>query len=273
MITRAVAGGVLLLLAGAGISCSTKASASESSYCDAARQYAVYGLKHHGDGTPAAAKADNDVYMSFMDKGLKLAPTSLHADWVTYHAGAVAQTALMGKYGFDEARFDKEATETEKTALQGNPKVEAAFKNIIKYESSTCSSSQPPDADVSFDGEKPGAYCDAVKADNAHNETIDLGDPASVRKALTDPAEVKVGKARDAQFISTAPKVISDDVKAEVAWWNSKQKPALAKYGYDMAKLLVDGSAKERAALQLTDDKVANHYARATAYEHQVCGL
>src|SRR3954470_33059 len=143
-IIRATAGGVLLLMAAGGIACAKKATAFEGAYCDAARQYAVYGITHHNDGAPASAKADNDTYMTFVDKGLRLAPESLHADWVAYHAGAVAQTALMGRYGYDEARCDKEATEAEKTAMHGgDPKADAAFKQIIKYEAFTCGSSQP----------------------------------------------------------------------------------------------------------------------------------
>jgi hypothetical protein len=272
-ITRVAISGVLALVAGAGVACSSKAEASsfDSAYCHNIRSNVAGDIRHVDDKSANPGKAGWLRYVRFMDEGLRTAPKELHADWVAYHAAIAKQTPVIEKFGYDEERFDAEATDAEKAVTELSPRVEAGVARIMKYEAFTCGSGQPPDAKVSFAGEKPGPFCDAVKLGDSRTDEVDFGDPVAVRKFLTDPATKQQSAEDDARLIATAPKVIAEDVKAEVKWWNTKQKPVMARYGYDMAKLLLHGSAQDVRDLQLTDARVANHFARATAYEHAVC--
>jgi len=274
-ITRAVAGGALLLLAAGGIACSTKADASESAYCKEARRWSAHEMTPRDDADPAVFRPYWQEYLAFVANGTRLSPKPIHDDWAVYAANVKKQTAVAEKYGYDQGRVEREATDAEKAVIQSpGDKVEGAFHEVIGYEALTCSAGQPPAADVSFKGEKPGPYCDVLKTDNEYNQPLrDSGfDPKLVRQAMTDPAKEAERHAIDSKFVSTAPPAIRDDVKAEVAWWHEEQTPVIARYGYDMRKVLLTGSAKEREALQLTDKKVRDHYARALAYEQQVCG-
>ena len=57
------------------------------------------------------------------------------------------------------------------------------------------------------------------------------------------------------------------------SWTRDKQLPVLAKFGYDMRKVLLDGTPADRAALNKSAPAIRDHYARTLAYEQQVCGL
>jgi hypothetical protein len=273
-ITRTVAGGALLLMAAAGLACSKSASASESPYCNTAREWSVHELTPRDDGDPAVFKKYWQDYLAFMDKGLATAPAAIHDDWVTYHKAVEPQTAVLAKYGYDRGRFDSEATDADKAVMEPqDPKSQDAFHAVLRYEALTCDAAQPLAADVSFEGEKPGPYCEAVAKDNENvQELRESGfDPDLVRAMLSVPAKRKLSDDMVALLVSTAPKTIKDDVKANVRWWEAKQRPVLAKYGYDMKKVLLEGSARDRQALQLTGKSIRDHYARTVAYEEQVC--
>jgi hypothetical protein len=274
-ITRGAISGVLALLAGAGVACSSKADASsfDSAYCHNIRRSVAGDITHVDERASNPAKAHWVRYIRFMDGGLRTAPKQLRADWTAYHAVIEKQTAIVERYGYDEDRFDAEATAAERAAMDMSPRVQAGVDRIMKYEAFTCGGGQPPAARMTFKGQQPGPYCDAVKDADGRVDEVDFGDPVAVRKFLTDPDEQKLTSQDEAKLIATAPKIIAEDVEAEVDWWNSKQRPVLAKYGYDAAKLLLHGSAQDLRDLQLTDARVADHFARATAYEHEVCGL
>lgn len=274
-ITRAIAGGALLLMAAGGIACSTKADASESAYCKEARRWSVHEMTPRDDADPAVFRPYWQEYLAFVANGTRLSPKPIHDDWAVYAANVKKQTAVAEKYGYDQGRVEREATDAEKAVIESpGDAVEHAFHNVISYEALTCSAGQPPAADASFKSEKPGAYCQTLEADDAYVKPLKESgyDPKLVRETMTDPAKQAERKTIDAKFISTAPPAIRDDVKAEVTWWNEQQKPVVARYGYDLKKVLIEGSTKDREAMQLTDKKIRDQFARVLAYEQQVCG-
>jgi hypothetical protein len=273
LIAKTVATGTTALLLATGIACSKKAEAADSAYCKAARTWSVAEMDTRDDADPTAFKVYWDKYLAFMGQGVRLAPKSIHNDWVTYHAAVGKQTPVLQKYGYSKPRLEQEASADEKALFESpGDAAQAAFHNLLVYEAQTCSAAQPLAADEDFSNEKPGAYCEVVAKDNEHNGPVfEAGAaPAGVKTLVEDkPYLTKV----DADFLASAPGVIREDVKAVVAWWQQRQRPVVAKYGYDIRKILLTGSDKDRRALQLTDKDVASHFARTVAYEEQVCGL
>ncbi len=129
---------------------------------------------------------------------------------------------------------------------------------------------QPPAADVDFSGEKPGAYCEALAADKELFGAVKEAGmpPDKVGEVVNSPeANAIYQRLREA-----APPSIKADVEAVTDWQKGQQREVLAANGYDMRAILLAGSAKERQALQLTDQAIRTPFARTVAYEQQVCG-
>ena len=98
---------------------------------------------------------------------------------------------------------------------------------------------------------------------------MDLGaNRDAVRAFLTSDA-YKAGLDATA---ANAPAEIKADVIADVEWQRKQQVEVLEKFGYDVRRLLLDGTPEDRAIFQRSDPAIAGHYARTVAYEEQVCG-
>lgn len=141
---------------------------------------------------------------------------------------------------------------------------------ILTFEALACDAGQPPAADVDFSGEQPGAYCEALADDK---ELF-----GAVKEAGMPPEEVReVVNSPEAEAISqrlreTAPPSVKAEVEAVTDWQQRQQRAVLAANDYDMRAILLHGSAKERQALQLTDEAIRTPFARTVAYEQQICG-
>lgn len=274
--TKTIAGGLLLLLTSATVACSDDAAAaSDSPYCKTARDFLVFQMAPTADEHPDDAVEFSEVYVRFVNTAVRQAPEELHDDWVAYHKAILAGDDVLAKYDYDETRFDAEATDAEKAVVNDpGPAIDAAYHHVLRYEALTCGTGSPDAADVSYDGEEPGAYCEVLAKENEEKEALGdfLGDPTLMREIFTDPAKQEAAAATDAAYIAGAPKVIEQDVKDLVDWWNTKQEPVQAKFDYDIRKLVLEGSAQDRADFTLTDPDIRDQYARVLAYEQQVCG-
>ncbi len=262
----------VLAFAGAASACSAnKADAAESSsYCRLARKWAAHEIDPRDDANPAWFKPYWAQYLTFSGQAVKIAPSAIAKDWRVYHATITTQTAVLEKYGYDQARYEREATADEKKTFDDpGPAASSAFDNVLRYEALTCNAAQPAAADVDFSKEKPGAYCDAVTKDNERIAPVFEGGamPAQLKAAVLDPQT----KTSGAAAIATAPSVIKNDVKASVAWQEDRQAKVLKKFGFDIRKILLTGSAQDRRDLNSTDPKVRDHFARTAAYAQQVC--
>ena len=143
----------------------------------------------------------------------------------------------------------------------------AAQDRIQTYDSEVCGSRQPVAADVSYAGEEPGPYCElAVAGNEAAAEALASGDPREI-EVMADQLE-----ANSADLTDDAPDVIKDDVAALAAWTSGPQRDVLDRFEYDLAAVMRDGSAQDRADLNQADPEIRDQFARVTAYEQQVCG-
>jgi len=254
--------------------CGGKAEAAagpKSAYCDAARRWAVHEIVPFDDSDPAASKQYWGEYLAFVDQAVNLAPKKISGDW---RINAAAQhdilTPLLEKYNFDMKLLDEKGTPEEKALFEEPPpEVKSAQHAVHGFESDVCGAQQPEPAEVSFQGEKPGPFCEVVAADNESSRALAQSgaSPADVKAYYVD----RDSRNLDEQQLSAAPAAIRDDVKAEIDWSAQRQRPVLVRYGFDVRKIILDGTKKDRADFQLTDKKVRDHFARVLAYEKQVC--
>ncbi len=253
--------------------CGKEDSSSASSFCDASREWAVHELTPPHETNPASIKAHFTDYSAFVDKSLASAPEEVADDWQVY--ADVYKTRFLPvmekfHYSFEEA--DANGTDQEKEFFNGArpPEAEAAFKEILAYEGQVCGSQGPQAADISFAGEKPGAYCEiAGKMNQLIGEVVYGGaSPKVLRKVVTGDERRRLSE----QLIDEAPLAIRDDVRKLEEFDRSKQRNVLDKYDYDVKKLILSGSAEDRATFQHQDRSVREPRARVAAYEEQVCG-
>ncbi len=115
--------GLVLLIAGCGSSANKNAASTstddpDSEYCHVIREWSVHNFAGDGDAVaddPVALKKWVGEYVSFLEDGLRLAPDSIHDDWVTYsEVPRVKLPAIMKKYGYDIKRMEAEGTDAEK---------------------------------------------------------------------------------------------------------------------------------------------------------------
>jgi hypothetical protein len=266
---KSIATIALAALAATGVACSSKADASESAYCQEARDWAIHELDPRDDASPVWFKQYWGEYLAFTQKAAAVAPTEIKHDWTLYVAAIAKQTPIFEKYGYDNARGEAEATEEEQAVFAPSEKEQEAFDAILSYEALTCDAAQPPPAKVDFSALKPGEYCDILATDNERFAPVaEAGmQPADVRAVSLDPKNEKAWE----DLVRTAPSAIKDDVRIDVAWQREHQRPTMKKYGYDMRKIMRDGSAQDRRDLNRTDKRVRDHFARIGAYEEQVC--
>jgi hypothetical protein len=246
-------------------------AASASRYCDVARGWAVRELTPHDENDPAQLEPYWNEYLRFMADGLASAPDEIGADWKVYeHYVNGVMTPVITKYGYSTARMEKEATPEEQKVSQGLPDdVNAAWKRIIAYEAEPCGAQGTPAADVKFDGPAADAYCGAKgKQDEANQAAVEAGaTPAAVRELFTGAGE----QQRATAMADAAPPAIRADVVATNSFERDAMLPLLAKYDYDVRRLILKGTAADRAIFWGTDPRVRSANARLHAYADQLC--
>lgn len=249
----------------------TSAALGGGEYCKTARAWAVHELDPRHDEDPSWLETYWGEYLDFVATAKPTAPDAIRAPWQAYGAQIDAQTAVFEKYDYDMRAAEEKATPDEKKVFEEpSEEAQAAFREILTFEALTFDAGQPPAADVDFSGEKPGGYCEALAADkDLFGAVKEAGmPPEKVGEVVNSPeAKAVAQKMREA-----APPSIKADVEAVIDWQMGRQRDVLADNDYDMRAILLDGSAEERQALQLTDQAVRTPFARTVAYEQQVCG-
>lgn len=243
---------------------------AESAYCDEAREWAIHEITQPVDDTdPVAFRAYWEDFLAFEQAALENAPAEIEDDWqLKVDAENATINPIFEAYEYDIADLQENGTPDELASLEPPAEVQDAQDAILTYEADVCGAQQPRAADVSFEGEEPGTYCELVAADNERiGEVFANGaDPADVEEL--NAALVEAGPAE----IEAAPPAIQDDVAAIAAWTAGEQRDVLEAHGYDLIGIIREGTPDERADLQLTDEAIRDQYARVTAYEEQVCG-
>jgi hypothetical protein len=253
----------------------------DSPYCQTAREWLVHEFDGEGgafaDDPPAFEKYWGE-WITFIDTATQQAPAEIRDDWPLAYPNVKAFTPVLEKYDYDIARAQAEGTPAElalgkRLDEEPPPEQQRAIAAVKEYEGRVCQTAQPPAADVSFAGApKNQAYCDGVEAgDEAVEEQIAAKKWAvdAVRSFVTSDA-FRAGLDKAA---ANAPAEIKADVLADVDWQRNQQVDVLEKYGYDVRRLLLEGSKEDRAIFQRSDPSIAGHYARTIAYEEQVCAL
>jgi len=257
----------------AAASAAASTDAAESPYCQASLQWSVHELTPFDDSDPAQTQRYMDEYGAFVERSRSLAPTEIAADW-TVNADGIAQVfvPVLQKYGYSIERVASEGTPEEQSLLDAPPAdIAAAQDRIQAYDARVCASRQPPAADVRFEGPASTAYCEAVTAfDDANDEAFGTGaDPAAVEQFVTSSRFHDLLSATEA----AAPPEIHDDAVAVEDFVAEHGVPALQRYGYDLRRLLLEGTPADRAALQSSDPAIFEAFSRTVAYEEQLCGL
>lgn len=244
--------------------------AAESAYCVAAREWAIYEVTQPVDETdPAAFEAYWNEFLAFEQTALDTAPDELRSDWQRkVDTEDETINPVLEAYDYDVVALQENGTPEELATLEPPPDAAEAQDRILVYEADVCGAQQPRPADISFQGEDAGAYCDAVAAEQERVSEVMGGgaDPAEVEALVAELVEG--GPAQ----VEAAPASIQDDVAAVVAWTAGEQRDVLEAHGYDFIGVIREGTPDERADLQLTADAIRDQYARVTAYEEQVCG-
>ena len=118
-------------------------------------------------------------------------PEELAADWqLKVEAENETIDVVLEKYGYDVAAIMEEGTPEEQATFDAPPDAAAAQDRILAYESEVCGTGFPAAADVSYEGEEPGSYCELVAAqDEQAAEALASGDPAASRRSSPIQAE------------------------------------------------------------------------------------
>lgn len=272
----------LAVLAGCGSSDDKETAAAaadfDSPYCVTARTWAVHELNGGGDGAyarggPAALKTWWNEQLAYLKTSLQQAPPAVHgAEAVNERAIRTRLTPLLEKYGFDFKRVEAEASASEK-ALGGEPPPEVAKAQEARsiYQNRVCGYGGSPVANVAFTASAASkSYCEAASAQgNGLEQVVSSGfDPEAFRSYVTSDSFLKALDAQDA----TAPAEIAADVKADTEWVRSRKLKVLENYGYDLRRVLLEGSAEDLAVFTYWDPAIVKQDGRVTAYVEQVCG-
>jgi hypothetical protein len=249
------------------------AEASESAYCDTAREWQVHELVPFDGSDPAATKKYVTEWVAFATEAEGQAPDELRTDWQLNRRALVDTVVpLFEKYGYSQARAEAEATDAELALFEEPPPdVAQAQDRIHAYEDSVCAAAQPEAADVEFTGAGSKQYCEAVVASEEAADEVEVGGmPAEEVRALVTSSDYRAGQ--DA-IVAHAPAAIHDDVVAVREFDTSQWEPLLKRNNYDFVRVFLDGSQHEREILQHRVPEVSTAWARITAYDEQVCGV
>jgi hypothetical protein len=246
------------------------ASSADSSYCKTVREWTAHDLTPYDESDPAQLKKYIGEYVAFNTDATKRAPGEIAADWKATSAGFESTVVpVLEKYGYSVERIMTEGTPEEQAVEQPPPDLAAAQDRIHAYEARTCLTGQPSPADVTFAGPADADYCDAAHTlDAAADLSSSAWSPDSVKALVTSPDYAAMQQAG----VTAAPPEIHDDVAALATFSTDKVVPVLERYGYDMRRLLVEGSAPDLAIIQSWDPAIVDQYQRVTAYEQQLCG-
>ena len=242
---------------------------AESAYCDAAREWAIHELDTFDETDPVAFRTYWEEFKAFQHVALDTAPPELADEWeLKIETEDATINPVLERYDYDLAEMEARGTPEEVAAFEAPPEVQDAQDVILGYEADVCGAQRPLPADVSFEGEEPGPYCELVSAENERvSEVMGSGTEPAAIEALSDEL-IESG----AEIAAAAPEVIADEVAALREWQAGPQRDALERHDWDFIGLIREGPAQDRADLQQTDPAIRDEYATVAAYEEQVCG-
>jgi len=247
----------------------------DSDYCGTVREIAILELSFDEQeaSDPAAFEAHLAEATGLLDTSLSQAPEEIHDD-VVIKADAIETTLLplLDRYGYDPDRITTEGTPEEQAILEEPPAdVAAAQANIDAYGSRVCGTEPPPAADVVFEADASAeTYCEVA---GGVNETF-----GEISASLFDPAALEASVTNDDfragldAYAAAAPEEIAADVEAFTEALRTPFVEVLERFDYDVRVLILEGTPEDRSALWYSGPTVAEHAARVTAYEQQVCG-
>lgn len=263
-----------LLIASCGDDGGSAGGNADSAYCKTVRNWAVRDLTPIDESDPAAFKPYWGEYLVHVDAARGQAPAEVRDEWVVNSDALKGiATPLFDKYGYSFERIMTEGTDAEKALIDEQPAaVEEAQAAIHEYESRVCGSESYVFSDATFEaGSASEVYCEtAVALQEASAEWVTSGfAPDAVRAFVEDSSYVTLINDQT----SKAPPEIAGDVKADNAWYLKQWRDVLKKFDYDVRRLLLEGTANDRAAFQQSDPAIRKQHARVAAYEEQVCSL
>jgi hypothetical protein len=245
------------------------ADPAESAYCDAAVEWAVHEYTAFDDSDPAAFRAYWEEWTAFEETAVATAPDEIKDDWVLkFETESATVAPVLEKYDFDTAVMMEQATPEEQATFEAPPDVQAAQDRILSYESEVCAAQQPIAADVVYDSEPAGPYCDLVVGQSERNSELFA---SGARSADVEAVADEIA-AEQTEIVEAAPASIADDVAAIEEWTAGPQRDALERHDFDIRALMQEGSVEDRAAFNYADDEIRKQFARVIAYEEQVCG-
>ena len=92
-------------------------------------------------------------------------------------------------------------------------------------------------------------------------------DPDVMRELVTGDRFTEALDGLDA----AAPVAIAADVEADTEWFRTRWSDVVARHGYDLRGIYLDGTPDDLAVFNRTHPDVVEHSSRTTAYEEQVC--
>ena len=253
------------------------ATGFDSEYCVTARTWAVHELNGGSDGAyarggPAALRKWWNDQLAFFKTSVQQAPPAIHdAEVINERATRTRMTPVLAKYGFDPKRIDTEGSASEKAALESTSAAAKAEAAIRTYQDGRCGyGGSPPPAKVTFKASSASkAYCAASASQgNGLGKVVSSGfDPAAFRTYVTSGRFLAALDAED----QTAPAEIAADVKLDNAWVRDRKLKVLRDFGYDLRRLLLEGSAHDLAVFTYWHPAIAEHDSRVEAYQQQIC--
>ena len=252
----------------------------DTPYCQAARHWAVHELDGSADGAyarggPTALHTWWDEQQSYLTAQVGQAPDEIRdAEALNERDVRTRLTPLLEKYGFDLERFDQEATAAEQTrAEHGSRRVAEAQRARDEFQNRECGSGgSPPPAEVRFEGDASAkAYCRAARAqEHGMRDVVESGfEPGAFRAYATSDSFLDALDAQEA----AAPAEIAADVRADNQWVREQKLTLLERFGYDLRRLLEEGTAAELSAFSYWDPRIIDQDRRVEAFVSQVCGV
>lgn len=167
----------------------------------------------------------------------------------------------------------RDGAAAEQAAVFQAPPAEAqkAQEARYDYDERTCGTApSPPAADVVFAvGGASAALCEAVSVLNSELDKVASSRfaPNVMRAFVTGDRLTEVLDELDA----AAPFAIAADVEADTEWFRTRWSDVMARYGYDLRGIYLNGSPEDLAVFNRTHPDVLEHTSRNTAYEEQAC--
>jgi hypothetical protein len=234
-----------------------------SPYCVSARDWAAHEVvEHDWSGPPESNEAYWQEYTAFAETAYAVAPADIAGDWDIYVAGKAEQGTVLEKYAFDGERFEAEATDAERTILDGPyGELRRAIDNVLRYEAEVCHTSFLTAADVTYTGDPNSDYCQLL------DELPPAGSPSAIEEFFASGAADEYYS----DLIEAAPAEIKADQETLVHWDEEWAPKVLGSHGWDFRRLLRQGTEEELAAIFHATPEVRDADARQTAYSEQVC--